>query len=227
MKILCVSDQIDPLVYSSNVKERYKDIDLVISAGDLPMEYLEFIVSSLNKPLLFVFGNHNLKEFGVYHSCNKGSDTITHEKNAIQMSLCGRGTTYVGFKTYKEGDLLIAGASGSLNYNNGLNQYTDLQMKWKLLKLFPFLLLNKIRYGRWLDILVTHASPAGIHDKPDPCHQGFNSFIWFIKKFRPRWLIHGHIHLYDLQDIRVSKFEDTTIINAYSHFILDTGAQSQ
>jgi len=62
MKVLCVSDQIDPLVYSSNIKERYKDIDLVISAGDLPMEYLDFIVSSLNKPVLFVFGNHNLNE---------------------------------------------------------------------------------------------------------------------------------------------------------------------
>ena len=38
MKILCVSDQIDPLIYSVNIKERYRDVDLVISAGDLPME---------------------------------------------------------------------------------------------------------------------------------------------------------------------------------------------
>ena len=45
MKILCISDQIDPLIYSVNIKERYQDVDLVISAGDLPMEYLEFIKS--------------------------------------------------------------------------------------------------------------------------------------------------------------------------------------
>ena len=67
MKILCISDQIDPLVYSSNIKERYKDIDFIISAGDLPMEYLDFIVSSLNKAVYFVFGNHNLNEYGLYH----------------------------------------------------------------------------------------------------------------------------------------------------------------
>ena len=73
MKILCVSDQIDPLVYSINIKERYQDVDLVISAGDLPMEYLEFIVSSLNKPLLFVFGNHNLNALPYYHK-NLGAD---------------------------------------------------------------------------------------------------------------------------------------------------------
>ncbi|HPO03737.1 MAG TPA: metallophosphoesterase [Treponemataceae bacterium] len=227
MKILCVSDQIDPLVYSSNVKERYKDVDLVISAGDLPMEYLEFIVSSLNKPVLFVFGNHNLSEFGQYHSVSPENAPNPRQMNPLARSMTGHGTTYIGFKTIKESGLLIAGVSGSLNYNNGLNQYSDAQMKRKLLKLFPALLYNRIKYGRWLDILVTHASPAGIHDKPDPCHQGFSSFLWFMKKFRPRWLIHGHIHLYDLQDIRVSSFEQTTVINAYSHFILDTGAPSK
>ena len=65
--------------------------------------------------------------------------------------------------------------------------------------------------------------PAGIHDKSDPCHQGFECFKWFMDSFSPRYLVHGHIHLYDLQDIRVSKYHDTTVINAYSHFILDTG----
>ena len=67
MKILCISDQIDPLVYSGSIKERFKDIDLVLCAGDLAMEYVDFIVTSLNKPTYFIFGNHNLKEFCYYH----------------------------------------------------------------------------------------------------------------------------------------------------------------
>ncbi len=224
MKILCVSDQIDPLVYSSNVKERFKDIDLVISAGDLPMEYMDFIVSSLNKPVYFVFGNHNLNEFGYYH--RNLLDTVPAGKS-IEKDVCaspGCGATYIGFRGIRDGSLLIAGVSGSLKYNNGLNQYTDTQMKRKLLALIPFMLYNKIRYGRFLDLLVTHASPAGIHDKSDPCHQGFKCFLWFIETFKPRYLVHGHIHLYDLQDIRVSKYLETTVINAYSHFIIDTGA---
>ncbi|ULQ60143.1 hypothetical protein K7I13_02130 [Brucepastera parasyntrophica] len=119
--------------------------------------------------------------------------------------------------------MLFAGVSGSLCYNQGLNQYTDAQMKWKLLRLVPRLIYNKLRYGRYLDIFVTHASPAGIHDRPDPCHQGFKCFLWFMKRFKPRFLLHGHIHLYDLQDIRVSQYHDTTVINVYSHYILDTG----
>ena len=45
MKILCVADHVDPLVYSINAKERFNDVDLVLSAGDIPMSYLGFIAS--------------------------------------------------------------------------------------------------------------------------------------------------------------------------------------
>ncbi len=223
MKILCVSDQIDPLVYSSNIKERYRDVDMVISAGDLPMEYLDFIVSSLNKPLYFVFGNHNLDEFHLYHQLPPAHADKPYIRGLSAQEHCSHGTTYTGFRAGKEGNLLIAGASGSIWYNNGLNQYTENQMYRKLLTLIPTLLWNRLRYGRYLDIFVTHASPKGIHDKDDPCHRGFSAFLWFMKTFRPRFLIHGHIHLYDLQAVRVSKYLDTTVINAYSHYILDTG----
>ncbi len=223
MKILCVSDQIDPLVYSSNIKERYKDIDLVISAGDLPMEYLDFIVSSLNKPVYFVFGNHNLSEFVYYHRNGSTTGQSVKSFDCMSEAQASHGTTYLGFRCRREGSLLMAGLSGSLQYNNGLNQYTDAQMKRKIIALIPRLLLNKFLYGRYLDVLVTHASPEGIHDKPDPCHRGFASFLWFMRVFKPRYLLHGHIHLYDLQDIRVSKYLETTVINAYSHYILETG----
>ncbi|MDR2898156.1 MAG: metallophosphoesterase [Spirochaetaceae bacterium] len=220
MKILCVSDQIDPLVYSNTAKERFADVDIVISAGDLPSEYLDFIVTILNKPTFFVFGNHNLEEFSRYHKAESslrggGSDSAYSE---MQYS---SGATYVGFKAIRAGKLLIAGASGSLRYNNGQSQYTEAQMKFRLIKLIPRLLYNRLRYGRYLDILVTHASPRDIHDKPDPCHLGFKCFRWFMHTFKPTYLIHGHIHLYDMQDIRVSTFEETTVINAYSHYILE------
>ncbi|MBQ3980557.1 MAG: metallophosphoesterase, partial [Treponema sp.] len=67
MKFLCVSDQVDPLVYSTTVKERYSDIDAVLCAGDLSMEYMDFIVDALGKPTFFIFGNHDLSEFHLYH----------------------------------------------------------------------------------------------------------------------------------------------------------------
>ena len=218
MKILCVSDQIDPLIYSINIKERYKDVDLVISAGDLPMEYLEFIVSSLNKPLFFVFGNHNLSALPYYHK-NLAADGSL--QSIAESAPEGYGSTYLGFTTRREGGILLAGGSGRIRYNSDIGQYTERQMKMQLLALVPRLIYNKLRYGRYLDIFVAHAAPFGIHDRPDPCHRGFKCFLWFIKKFKPRYFLHGHIHLYDLQAPRVTAYENTTVINVFSNYLLE------
>ena len=217
MKLLCVSDQIDPYIYNSAAKERFGDVDAVLSAGDLPDEYLDFIVSALNKPVFFVFGNHNLKSFERYHG-----GPLT-PKFRIEDDTHATGATYIGFRCVKADKMLIAGASGCIRYNGEPCQYTERQMAFKLLRLAPRLILNKLRYGRYLDVFVTHAAPLGIHDRPDPCHRGFKCFLRFMHFFKPKYLIHGHIHLYDLQAERVTQFEDTTVINVYSRYVIETG----
>jgi Icc-related predicted phosphoesterase len=217
MKILCVSDQIDPLVYTNTIRERFSDVDIVLSAGDLPLDYLDFIVSSLNKPLFFVYGNHNLDHFD-YHS--EGiQDNYAGEKDYE-----GSGAIHVGSRVVYQEGLIIAGLGGSMRYNRGKNQFTESQMMRQIIKLIPRLLFNRLFRGRFVDILVTHASPKGIHDKEDRCHWGFEAFRWFMRTFKPKYLIHGHIHLYSLSDVRVTKYGETQVINAYSHYVIDTGA---
>ncbi len=232
MKILCVSDYVDPLIYNQDVKQTFSDVDLILCAGDLPMDYVDFIVTVFNKPTYFIFGNHNLNEFHYFH--NKSSNL--NEKNFNSREICspGHGAIYLGFKTLinhdlsyidpktgKKTPLLIAGCSGSIEYNHGLNQYTDFAMKLKLLKMIPKLIKNKIKYGRYLDIFMTHASPRHIHDHEDPCHKGFECYNWFIKKFKPTFMVHGHIHLYDVREERIGKYFDTTIVNAYAHTVIE------
>lgn len=230
MKILCVSDQIDPLIYSQNARCNFPDIDLVLCAGDLPMDYVDFIVTVLNKPTYFVFGNHNLNEYKYYHgSKDEREENLLYSKH-------NHGAVYAGFKvivikdkhlkiadekTKKEKPLIIAGVSGSMRYNNGLCQWTDSQMKMRLLLMVPKLLVNKLLYGKYLDIFLTHAPPKNIHDKNDPCHVGFDCYNWFIKKFCPKYLIHGHIHLYDQREERSGKYFDTTVVNAFAHCVVE------
>lgn len=236
MKFLCVSDQIDPLVYSTNIKKRFGDVDGILCAGDLSSDYIDFIVSSLNKPAYFIFGNHNLNEYHYYHKVKeKAGPHPTHAPSWEIYDMSNNfGATYTGFKVFadkslmivdpktnKKRPLLIAGASGCNKYNLGLSQYTEKQMKLQLLKMWPKLLWNKIRYGTYCDIFLTHASPRHIHDKEDECHKGFECFNWFIKKFTPKFLVHGHIHLYDMSEQRVTVSEKTTVVNAYSHTIIE------
>jgi hypothetical protein len=218
MKILCISDQIDPLVYSSTIKERFGDADMVLSAGDLPMDYLDFIVSSLNKPLLFVFGNHNLNDLKFYRGGFYSPDLWDDSDGGTH----GSGAVHIDSKVIREEGLIVAGLGGSMRYNRGDNQYTDFQMYMKILRLIPRMVFNRIFRGRFLDILLTHASPRGIHDKEDKCHWGFKAFLWFMRVFKPKYLIHGHIHLYDLAEVRCTRYRDTQVINAYSHYLIDT-----
>ena len=229
MKFLCVSDQIDPLIYSSSVKERYGDVDAVFCAGDLSMEYVDFIVDSLSKPTYFIFGNHDLSEYKYYKKTAFGDiPEVNYDKGSHF-----HGADYASNRTIKNKflyftapngkrtPLLIAGITGTLRYNKGQAQFTESQMKRQLIAMIPALLWNKLRYGRYCDVFLTHASPRHIHDKEDPCHKGFECFNWFIKKFNPSLLIHGHIHLYDLQAKRVTVTGKTTVVNAYSHLVVD------
>ncbi len=222
MKILCVADHIDPLVYSSSVKSRFGDARIVLSAGDLPMEYLGFLASSLNRPVGFVFGNHNLKELPTFRKSHRSPLEIT--------SIAAQTRNYFGSTCLEDRvinieGVLIAGLGGSKVYNNGEHQFTNRQMSFRIVRLLPRLLWNRLRHGRYLDILLTHAPPRGIQDREDPCHQGFPVFLWFLKRFRPRYLLHGHIHLYDINEARQTRFLETEIINVYDHYVLELETQ--
>ncbi|MDR2793844.1 MAG: metallophosphoesterase [Treponema sp.] len=216
MKILCISDHLDPLVYTASIKERFKDVDLILSAGDLPQDYLDFVITSLNKPLLSVYGNHELEGLS---KRSYDSAPVLWEREDEKF---GSGVIHIGSKIKIERKIIFAGLGGSMRYNTGENQYTDFQMLMEIVRLIPRLLFNRLIYGRFVDILLTHAPPLGIHDKPDLCHKGFKPFLWFMKTFKPKYLVHGHIHLYDLSDIRVTAYHDTQVINAYGHYIIDT-----
>ena len=222
MTILCVADHRDPRVYSSLIKERFGNIDLVLAAGDLELDYYGFIVSSLNKPLLFVFGNHNLSKIGNYH--RKYTSGFEDWQSIDPYMLPSYGSEYIGGKLRSVGGLLLAGLGGTRRYNSGMNQFTEFQMMWRIIGLIPRLLINKIRYGRFVDILLTHAPPLGIGDQPDACHRGFKSYLLFMRWFKPAYLVHGHIHLYDLNAKRVFQYENTTVVNAYNHYIIEYGA---
>ncbi|MDA8427515.1 MAG: metallophosphoesterase [Treponema sp.] len=218
MRILCISDQVDPLVYSPRMRERFHDVDLVLCAGDLPMEYIGFVASMLNRPLLFVAGNHDLGP-AVSQAAGRWSD--------VAQIIGGRseGAVDAGFRIVRECGLSILGLPGSMLYNRGPNQYREAGMALRIALLVPRLLLNRLFRGRSIDIVLTHAAPRGIQDRDDPCHRGFKSFLWLMRVFKPRWLVHGHIHLYDLADVRISRYESTTVVNAFGHWVLDTESE--
>ncbi len=213
MKILAISDIVVPQLYTEQIPERFLDVDLVLSCGDLPYEYLEYIVTRLGKPLFYVRGNHA-----------PGGQGLVCEGSGFQKDPEGCVDLHRRVITYR--GLRIAGLDGCVRYKEGPYQYTQGQMRRFVLGMVPRLLVNRWRHGRGVDILVTHASPWGIHDGPDPAHRGFRVLLWFMERFRPRYVVHGHVHLYR-GEVQRTRYRDTTVINAYGFQFIEIEAEGE
>jgi predicted phosphodiesterase len=61
VKILAVCDEVDSRLYGSHRGPAHLQAapDLMISCGDLPAYYLDYLVSKLDVPLYAVHGNHD------------------------------------------------------------------------------------------------------------------------------------------------------------------------
>ena len=201
LKVLSLSDKQVESIYSSQVKTRFADVDLILGCGDLAYYYLEFVVSMLDVPLYYVRGNHS----NLIEHTSSGPKTHPH------------GGTNLHRRVINRNGLIIAGVEGSLRYRQGPFQYSQTEMWAHILRIVPKLIRNRVQYGRYLDIFISHAPPWGIHDKPDLPHQGIKAFRWLLETFRPRYHFHGHIHIYRQDTQKITRFHSTTVINTYGY----------
>jgi len=199
MRILSLSDKVISFIYGPPVKERFKEIDLAIGCGDLPYYYLEYVLTVLGIPMYYVRGNHDkVIEYTTY-----GQRTRPH------------GAIDLHRRVINHDGLLLAGVEGSLRYRVGKFQYSQEEMWGHVFGLIPGLFRNRLRFGRYLDIFVTHAPSVGIHDKDDLPHRGIKAFHWFVKVFQPGYHVHGHIHVYRPDEVIRTHFGKTLVLNTF------------
>ena len=196
MKVLVVADEESRYYYECYQPGRLDGIDLIISCGDLSRSYLEFLVTLGNCPLLYVCGNHD--------------DTFAD--HPPERCICIEGTVF----RYR--GIRFAGFGGSYRYRpDGLYMYTEKQMARRIRKLWW-----KIRKNKGVDILVTHAPAFGLGDLDTLQHRGFRCFLKFMEKYKPRYMLHGHVHRnYGFKIPITQRYLDTTIINACGAYLLD------
>lgn len=195
MRILLIADEESKYLWDYYQPGRLKDIDLILSCGDLKQEYLEFLVTMGSKPLYYVHGNHD-----------KGYVSFPPEGCEC---LDDRVVTYKGVR--------FLGFGGCKRYNLEHYQYTEKEMAKRIRKVG-----RQIRKNRGVDVIVTHAAPTGLGDRKDPAHQGFDCFLELMERCKPAFLVHGHVHMnYDSDIPRVMTHGDTTVINAYERYFLE------
>ncbi|MBP3870250.1 MAG: metallophosphoesterase family protein [Faecalicoccus sp.] len=190
MKILAVSD-IEESILLSSTNERFRDIDCILSCGDLEYPYLDMLTSRINAPLYYVWGNHDSQ------STNGG---VCLEDQIVDMN---------GFK--------VCGFGGSMRYKPGNHMYTEKEMRHRLMRF-----RHSHLFLRSVDIFVTHAPAKGYGDLDDLCHTGFDCFNDFLEYYKPKYMLHGHVHLnYGRLQSQYQHPSGTKIINVYGYQIIE------
>lgn len=195
MKLLLLSDRESPYLWDHYQPGRLKPYDLILSCGDLKASYLSFLVTMGRGPLLYVHGNHDAN---YSRRPPEGCDCIED-----------RVYTYRGLR--------ILGLGGCPVYSGGPHQYTERQMELRIRKLWW-----KIHRAGGIDLVLTHAPAVGYGDAEDYAHRGFECFLELMDHYRPKYLVHGHVHLnYGHEIARELEYNGTRIINAYERYELD------
>ncbi len=195
MKILAVSDFIEPLSSDLLRGNILSDVQLIISCGDLPPDYLSTLSRAFAAPLYYVRGNHDLR----YES--------RPPKNCFDIH-----AQLVPFE-----DVTILGLEGSHWYNGRPLQYTEAQMRQIVRFLRP-----RLHRSKHLDMVVAHAPPRYIHDTDDPCHRGFQVFRRLINRYQPKYFLHGHIHRrFDDPEQRITRIGRTRVINCSGCYLFE------
>lgn len=199
LKILAVSDvELPQMRNAQYLLREYGDVDLLVSCGDMPVHYLDFLGSILSLPLYYVRGNHDTH----YAYPNPGGDNL-----------------HLRFKKFR--GISFAGLEGSICYNRGAVQYTEGEMTLSVLRMMPVMLANRLRRGYGVHVMVTHSPPKGIHDIPeDYAHRGFRAFRWLMRWGRPQYLIHGHVDTWDRRKQRETVYRATTVLNINPYMVL-------
>ena len=195
MKILFVSDKESSYYWDYYSPEKFEDIDLIISCGDLAPQYLSFLVTLSHVPVLYVHGNHD--------ECYVSSPPD--------------GCVCIDDDLFVYNGVRILGLGGSMKYRPGYFQYSESQMRRRYRRL-----RHKIFFKGGIDIVVTHSPARGINDGEDLPHTGFAVFRHIIKKHKPKYFVHGHVHKsYNHKFKRFDTFDKTTIVNSYERCIVD------
>ena len=197
MRILAISDAPDKRLWDHLDRRLLEGVDLVISCGDLPAQYLSFLTCFTRAPILYVHGNHDQR----------------YENDPPEGCVCIDDQVYV-----HEG-VRILGLGGSYRYKPGPCMYTEREMKRRLRR---WKLFRQIRRNKGFDVLVTHAPAFSLGDEEHLAHRGFRTFLELMDRYRPALMIHGHMHPeYTSRFRREHTYAGTRIVNAYMKAYID------
>ena len=79
-----------------------------------------------------------------------------------------------------------------------------------------------VKLAGGVDIVVAHAAPAGVGDAEDYAHRGFEAFLELIDTWKPKFFVHGHMHMnYSMDLSRIEEYAGTKVVNCCERYVLE------
>jgi hypothetical protein len=212
--VLAISDEVDERLYADLGPVRAAE--LIVACGDLPFEYLGYLMNGLDVPLVFVPGNHD-PDLSGYRNSRAG---LTLRAGLPARAPWPTGAVNADGRIVDVAGLRVAGLGGCRRYGSGPNQYSDRQQARRARSLRRKAAWQRLRDGRRIDVLLTHAPPLGVGDGADPAHRGFAALHGLVAGLQPAVLLHGHVLRCDAAapDRRLGR---TAVRNVIGRHLLD------
>lgn len=204
MRLLLISDAPSEFLWSHYRPEHVENVGLILSAGDLKREYLEFLVTMAAKPLIYVPGNHDR----------------TFTERPPEGCECADGRVVIYTPPGGGPPIRVAGLGGCQGGNpEELHQYSEKEMARRVKRLHA-----KVRKAGGVDIFLTHAPALGVGDGDDIFHKGFACFLPFIQAWKPTLHVYGHQHKsYKPMGAMEYRTEHTLHLNACGYRFVEWG----
>lgn len=195
---MALSDTADKALWDYLDRRLLEGVELILSCGDLPANYLSFLTCFTDAPILYVHGNHD----------------------AGYALKPPEGCVCVEDDIYTCNGVRVLGLGGSMRYRPAEPpyMYSEREMDHRVRRL-----RWKLRKSRGFDILLTHAPAKGIGDQDDLPHRGFEAFVDLMDRYHPRYMVHGHVHPeYGALTFRRERaYGETTVVNGYKRYIIE------
>jgi len=196
VRILAVSDVLEPALNDRRNKEAMGSLDLILGCGDLDFDDLAYVADSFDAPLLYVRGNHDT---GERWRRSSGTCPVPMASSTVMKAngLCIGGLSWPGVHDRESG----RSESGA----------------WR-----QAIALAARRVGHAEPLLViSHVPPAGVGDVPtDAYHRGFSGYAWLLRTLQPRLWLHGHTPLASTPDWHL-RAGPTDVINVTGAVLIE------
>ncbi len=185
IRLLAVSDSVDPALDHAVNRDALGRLDAIVGAGDLEPDYLSFLGDAFGVPVVYVRGNHD-----------RGGHWDATARHAPRPLVSGRPVDVLGITVVP---LEWPGIERDPAVRDEVRAWFD------VLRAESGLLRRGIRGRTAPALILSHAPPRGVGDAAaDPYHVGYAAYRWLLERRRPPVWLHGHTTLASVVDWRAS-----------------------